>query len=210
MFKPVLLTLPAVLLLTSCAGKGKVKQVSSENLSSFKVLQESKFCVLDSCLSFSILKGPDGNDYLKVDYTSKGIKERGFWDLCNLTELRQGIQKEGKGSCTATDYNWALRFPHYVRFRVNYGTGFPKSYSIYIAQDYRGSVLGDEFHIRLSDYHVKPIIGGLGIHYDDGRIRVYTIKRVPWKYGKYHSYRVYTNSWVDLRPYIFPQKKSKK
>ncbi len=83
--------------------------VSKREVSQYQTLQESRVCVENTCFSLAVVRGPDGSDYLRVDYTEKG-KHFGdvSWDLCNLTAFRMSIDRTGRAKCKVRDKNREL------------------------------------------------------------------------------------------------------
>ncbi len=216
--------LPLAVLLAGCGATSQyVKSVKPKDVASYRTIQESKVCWGSSCFLLAVLRGPDGNDYLMVDH--RVGKQKGYWDyglsLCNLTALKESIEKTGKGKCKARDQNMGVSGHPYIDnidFYVFYGTStlpFAKEYGIEV-YSYRDAIHPGYVPWKASfNSHriMHPVAGFIyGIEWNRGKIRAIAKEPkdgVVWKgditggevfKGEFHG------NWIDLTPYIPVQK----
>ena len=221
--KKVVLLSALALGLLGCGYHSQVLKPS--DLQSYQTLQESKVCVEDKgCFIVAVLRGKDGKDYLMIDDRVKETKRQWNSDLklCDLTTLKEEIEKKGSGKCEAEDTNtWRPEgslsiFHTYLTFGIYYNSGFiplEKDYKIELRVHsageprYKGYCFLDErckFH---------PLWGtsspAYGIEWDKGKLRVFAksykeyLKNVvilgdknPFFEGELYG------EWIDLTPYL--------
>jgi len=210
--------LPLVVFLAGCGATGQyTKSVGLKDVASYQVIQESRVCWKEAkqCFVLAVLRGPDGNDYLKVDHEVG--KQRDYRDyglkLCNLTALRESIEKTGKGRCEAEDRNMGISghpYIDYIRVMILYGDSLlpfaPPEYTFRI-YSYRDAPAPGyvPWKIRLSSHATAHPVREFiyGIEWDRGKVRVMAKKPkdrnlvVPFTFKG----ELYGN-WIDLTPYI--------
>lgn len=218
-----LLLVISTIFLTSCTVGPYVTQ---KKLETYKILQESKVCIREgNCFSIAILRGPNGHDYLMVDYKNEPamIKDRG-WGLCDLTNLRTELEKSGKAWGRATDENRVatglIGDSYVISFDIKHGWG-PlgpfNDYEVEIEELWgEKSITKEKIHL-LSNITLEPIIGSelkymlmymegvsssalnstFGIQWDKGRLRVY-----GQVFDPIEGFKQVVGEWIDLRPYL--------
>lgn len=180
--------------------------VKNRDLSSYRVLQESKTCYSvdegesGECFSIAVLRGPDGNDYLKVDLEEIGKWRHyvgGWVSLCNLTALKESIERNGEGACVAKDANVLRKGIDHIEFYIYYNYKLlplnTPDYKVEVVS-YRDARTGAiPFRAGLKS-HKTLQFGLFGIEWNRGKVRA-VAKDAEGKIEEY-------GEWIDLTPYI--------